>query len=273
MYTFFLSKVFILIFTLLMPYACFAATDSWEVVEPGLDLATFPLHENSNTRIVVLRFNPNHFDFSIFSISENSSNPKTLMQWAQQFDLVAAINASMYLPDGKTSTGYMRSGEHINNKHLAKNFGAFFLSRPYSSSLASVRLIDRDTEGWEELLGQYHTVIQNFRLIDSSRQVLWSTKGQAHSIAAVAQDNLGNILFLHCRQPILAHTFASTLLTLPINVRTVMYVEGGVQAGLVLRSAKEDVLWGGWHPSDIFVGSVSVVLPNVLGVQRKPNKQ
>ena len=37
---------------------------------------------------------------------------------------MAAINASMYLPDGVTSTGYMRQDDYINNKRLVRRFGA-----------------------------------------------------------------------------------------------------------------------------------------------------
>ncbi len=243
------------------------AEATWENVEPGLDMSTFIVADD--IQIVAVRFDPKFFTFSLFSISENNSAPQTLMQWAQKYNLVAAINASMYLPNGKTSTGYMRSGSHLNNKHIAKNFGAFFLSKPYNLDLPTARLIDRDTEGWQDLLEQYDVVVQNYRLIDSNRQILWSSGGQEHSIAAVAEDEAGNILFLHCREPIAAHDFASALLIPSLSVRTVMYVEGGVQAGLVLRTAKEETLWGGWHPSDILMGSVSVALPNIIGVLRK----
>ncbi len=266
-----MSKIYLIICLLILTFqAAPVRSEVWEVVEPGLEMGTFPLEQNSNVRIVVLRFDAKQFVFSLFSVSENNKAPQTLMQWAKENNLVAAINASMYLPDGKTSTGYMRTGSHINNKNIAKSFGAFFLSKPFDQSLAPTQLVDRDTQGWEDLLEQYEIVVQNYRLIDSKKQVLWSAqKGNEHSIAAVAQDGQGNILFLHCRQPITAHAFASALLQLPIDVRTVMYVEGGVQAGLVLLSNGEELLWGGRHPSDFFIGSVSVSLPNVIGVERK----
>ncbi len=247
------------------------ANAQWEQLETGLELGSFAMQEDSNAQLAVLRFDPKYFEFNVFSISETEGAAKTLMHWAESHDLVAAINASMYLPDGKTSTGYMRKGEHLNNKHIAKNFGAFFISGALEAGIASARLIDRDTKDWELLLNKYKVVVQNYRLIDSNRKVLWSAGGQAHSIAAVAQDDAGNILFLHCREPIVAADFANMLLTLPLNVRTVMYVEGGVQAGLVLRGIKEDIFWGGSHPSDIFMGSVSVALPNIIGVTRKKN--
>ncbi len=260
------TVVFLLLFSI---PTWLRAEQVWENIEPGLDKASFSVASGVNIHIVALRFDASLFEFPLLTISSGNDAPQTLMQWAQSHDLVAAINASMYLPDGKTSTGYMRMGEHINNKRIAKKFGAFFLSRPRSQGLAQARVIDRDTADWEAMLEHYDIVIQNYRLINSKREVLWSAGGQKHSIAAVAEDGAGNILFLHCREPIMAHTFASALLDLPLDVRAVMYVEGGVQAGLVLRTTQEDILWGGRHPSDIFMGSVSVALPNVIGVLRK----
>ncbi len=245
------------------------ASQIWEEIEPGLELAYFPIADNVNTSVTVLRINPDFFEFSVQSISVNNNSAKTLMQWAVEHDFVAAINASMYLPDGKTSTGYMKVGTHYNNKHIAKNFGAFFISKPLDSKLAQARVIDKDTKGWEDLIAQYGDVVQNYRLINSQREVLWSVSGQMHSIAAVAEDDNGKILFLHCREPIKAHDFAVALLDLPLNVRTVMYVEGGVQAGLVLRNKGEEIIFGGRHPSNIFMDGVSVALPNIIGVLRK----
>ncbi len=263
-----LSFYLIILFLAALPIQV-KAEKNWANIEQGLDMANFAVSGQANTTIVALRFKQSFFDFQLYSISEDKTAPKTLTQWAQQYELVAAVNASMYLPDGITSTGHMRKGSYVNNKHIAKNFGAFFLSNPIVSNIEKSRVVDRDTKEWEVLLSQYQTVIQNYRLINSKRKILWSASEQEHSIAAVAEDGSGNILFLHCREPMKAHDFAQALLQLPLDVRTVMYVEGGVQAGLALNTAENNFFWGGWHPSDIFMGAVSVALPNIIGVTRK----
>jgi len=59
-------------------------------------------------------------------------------------------------------------------------------------------------------------------------------------------------------------------LHLPLNVRTVMYVEGGGQAGLLVRSAALTRELVGLSPSGLLVtGDLRAVLPNVLGARRK----
>ncbi len=217
----------------------------------------------------VLRFSPQFFQFSLLSISELNSPPQTLQQWAKEHNLVAAINASMYLPDGSTSTGYMRNHEHINNKRIAKAFGVFFLAQPRHPDLPSALMVEKSLPNLKTLLSQYNVAIQNYRLISAEGNILWSDRGQKHSIAAVGMDDKGNILFLHCRQPIQAFQFASELLRLPLHLGPVMYVEGGAQAGMVLYHESNTTFWGGRHPADFFMGNVGVALPNILGVQRK----
>ena len=86
----------------------------------------------------------------------------------------------------------------------------------------------------------------------------------------MAEDGAGKILFLHCREPLEAYSFAHALLHLPLDVRTVMYVEGGMQAGLVIRSPGLHQELRGRHLADFWVtGNVRAQLPNVLGIRRR----
>ncbi len=245
---------------------------AWEEKAKGLCFAELALGENSLTKLRILRIDPKYYDFSLHSIGEKKEHPKTLSQWAQAEKLISTINASMYLPDGNTSTGYMRNGEYVNNSRRATKFGAYFLAHPKSPKLVSARIVEKDDPELEKLLLQYTIVIQNYRLINSKRKILWSKGGQKHSIAAVGQDEGGNILFFHSREPIDAYSFAKILLNLPLGIRTVMYVEGGVQAGMVLNHNGAPVFWGGQHPAEFFLGNVGVALPNVLGVKVKAVK-
>ncbi len=244
----------------------------WQEKAKGLDFAEIPLDFYGGInkgKLRIARYNPQFFDFSLHSKGQDKTYPKTLLQWAKEGNLTGAINASMYLPDGQTSTGYMRNGEYINNANRAKKFGAYFLAKPKLSDLASARIVEKNHPDLEKLLEQYAVVIQNYRLISAKRNILWSKGGQKHSISAVGVDNTGNILFLHCANPLDAYTFAEFILKLPINISTVMYVEGGVQAGMVLRVKNEALFFGGKHPAEFFLGNVGVALPNVLGVSQK----
>ncbi len=241
----------------------------WQELEPGLHFGEFTLAKN-RAQLTVLRIDPNQFDFVLCARSELGGATRTLRQWGEEQNLTAAINASMYLPDGSTSTGYMRQGKHINNGRLVQRFGAFFVAGPQDPMLPQAHILERDDPQWRALLDKYHMVIQNYRMVSSDRRILWSPGGPLYSISAVAEDNEGQILFLHCRRPVDAYTFAQHLLLLPLNIRTVMYVEGGGQAGLLVRSTALTREVGGLHPSGFLVtGNLRASLPNVLGARRK----
>ena len=241
----------------------------WRELEPGLLFGEFQLNDG-DARLNVLRIDPAHFDFTLCARSQDSGPSRPLSQWGEQYNLAAAINASMYLPDGSTSTGYMRQGDHTNNGRIVQRFGAFFVAGPDEPGLPLAAILDRDNPVWRQQMERYSLVIQNYRMINADRRILWSPGGPHYSISAVAQDGDGQILFMHCRQPVEAYAFAQQVLHLPLNVRTVMYVEGGGQAGLLVRSAALTRELVGLSPSGLLVtGDLRAVLPNVLGARRK----
>ena len=241
----------------------------WRELEQGLFFGEFQLNDG-DARLSVLRIDPAYFDFTLCTRSQDSGPSRPLNEWGEQYNLSAAINASMYLPDGSTSTGYMRQGDHTNNGRIVQRFGAFFVAGPDEPGLPLAAIIDRDNPLWRQQMERYSLVIQNYRMINADRRILWSPGGPHYSISAVAQDGEGQILFMHCRQPVEAYAFAQQVLHLPLNVRTVMYVEGGGQAGLLVRSAALTRELIGLSPSGLLVtGDLRAVLPNVLGARRK----
>ena len=242
---------------------------AWRELEPGLLFGEFQMNDG-DARLTALRIDPERFEFTLCSRSEDGGQARPLSQWGEQYNLAAAINASMYLPDGSTSTGYMRQGTHVNNGRIVQRFGAFFVAGPDDATLPSASIIDRDDPLWRQNMDHYSLVIQNYRMINADRRILWTPGGPLYSISAVALDGDGQILFLHCRQRVEAYSFAQQVLHLPLNVRTVMYVEGGGQAGLLVRSAALTRELTGLDPGGLLVtGDLRAVLPNVLGARRK----
>ena len=241
--------------------------EEWLALEPGLQYREL---KKDSFRLHVLRIDPAFYSFVLCSSGKENSEQMTLQEWSEKKDLIASINASMYLPDGQTSTGYMRDGEYINNKRMVQRFGAFFVADPDDPDLPQAAILEKDDDIGKELLPHYRLVIQNYRIINSQRRILWSPGGPLYSISAVAMDGDGNVLFLHSQVPIEAYAFAQQLLHLPLDVRTVMYVEGGGQAGLVIRSHKFSREVQGQNIVDFLItGNRAARLPNVLGIRRK----
>lgn len=275
-----------------------AATDiAWRELEPGFELAEYtpdPGVFQSHT-VVVLRIDPLQAEFVLLNASEEGA-ALSLRGWADRASLLAAINASMYLPDALTSTGYMRGPIHTNNPRVVNKFGAFFVASPRElaerkavviesslpdvlshepfKELPSAAILDRDADPWEQQLKAYNIVIQNYRLINAEGRILWAPGGPSYAVSAIGADKSGRILFLHCREPLTGEDFARLLLEMQLNVRVVMYVEGGPQAGLLVRAGTVDSQWMGRHVVDFLTsGNKNAPLPNVLGVRRRAAPQ
>ena len=231
--------------------------------------AQTPLMDNAQQLpvVTVLRIDPQYFTFTLHMASGDKA--RSLPDLAQMYGLAAAINASMYLPDNITSTGHLRNATHVNNPRVVEKFGAFLVAQPKDPKLPRAALLDRVEDDWQKALGQYSLVVQNYRLNNAQGKVLWSPEGPPHSIAALSQDKLGNIIFLLCREPVQPAAFATALLHLPLGLRTIMYLEGGPQAAMLVRSGSVDQVWVGRHISGLWgtSGHQDAVLPNVLGIR------
>ncbi len=245
----------------------------WLTLEPGLEFGEFRLNAD-DSKLTVLRIDPDKFDFVLGSSGMDKRGSRSLENWARDYDLKAAINASMFLPDNLKSTGYMRSGDYVNNGRIMERFGAFFVANPKKENLPRATIIDKNMDGWQEKLKDYDLVIQNYRMTNSQRKILWSPGGPLYSISAIAQDGDGKILFLHSRVPLEAYSFVQQLLHLPLDVRTVMYVEGGAQAGLLVHSDKLQRNLAGAHaPSFLVTGKMKAALPNILGIKSRNEEE
>jgi len=248
------------------------AAPIWRELEAGLQFASFPSPQaEGSAGIDILRIDPSRFRFSLHSASAGEPTPYALSVWAEREDLVMAINASMYLPDQSTSTGYLRYGAHINNPKINSKFGAFFVAEPDTPDLPRAAILDRECDPWEEHLPHYMLVAQNYRLIDTNGKVLWLPGGPEHSIAAVGQDRQGHILFIHCRIPMTGEGFAASLLNMPLALRSLMYVEGGSQASMLVSCPTFRRLWIGQSSMPfLYQPESGATLPNIIGVRRRP---
>lgn len=251
---------------------------AWLSLEEGLDMALLSLEEKGSDdfrrRIVIraLRFDTEHFEFCLYSSLWEGTDAPTLREWAEKKDLVAAINACMYLKDGQTSTGYMRCGENINNGRIVSRYGAFFVASPRSPYLPRAAVLDRNADDWQALLPQYDIVVQNFRLMTPGGGQVWPEDGPKHAVAAVAEDMNGRILFLLSADPCSVHDFVRALNAhKSLNLNSAMYVEGGNDASLLLRCCGHVSMWSGMSPTSYMFSSRGddIPLPNVLGVRRR----
>lgn len=250
----------------------------WRSLEPGLDLGVLnsPRPSSSgDSKISALRIDPRRFSLRLLNASgPGQGKSLTAREWSRRNGLVAAINASMYHEDHRTSVALMRTRGHVNNPRLTRHQTVLAFDRR-SAEVPPVRLIDRECDDFNTWKGRYVSFVQSIRMISCKGENVWEPGGREWSIAAVGVDHGGRILFLHSRSPYTPHDFIDILLALPLDLAGAMYVEGGPEAQLYVAkggSGGRDLELVGSRGTSLFDGGDNEQawpVPNVLGVVRR----
>lgn len=268
------------------PFDSTARYPDWHTVTPGLELSYLPLPPGllaqnqgtplSDPRLILLRIDPEKHEFVLLMSSQDGVK-RTLHSWMKDFNLLVATNASMYQKDGTSSIGLMRNREHVNNPKQSGRFGAFFVSDPLDPKLPKADILDRNNPKLDKLLSDYGTVFQSFRVLDPQGSPLWPADGPAHSLGLLGRDNAGKLFFIFSQSPLnpagLGEFLTAGSVGQSLGLTALMYVEGGKEAGLLLRMDGSSKLWSGLPARNILGIAPGMlpppVLPNVLGVRAR----
>ncbi len=260
----------------------------WQELDSGLD------YKNKKEKffldklildvdVHILRINTDNYEIDLYGTFLQEGEGKSVRAWAIEHDLTIAINASMYLPDNKTSNGYMRSGGKINNGKIMERMSGFFFSKPKKENLAQSTIVevnnvdDKNKMSLNEYIESYEVAIQNFRILGNYRddinesEILWEQNSVKSSISAYGEDVDGNIYIVFSRAPLSVHEFANYMLSLTsegIYLKNLLYAEGGSEAGLFLETEENQYFIAGIVRNTPF-SNIGMSVPNVLGVKKR----
>ena len=256
------------------PGTLMAEPSAWKNLEKGLDVGIFPAPKKSafgDSLIRILRADTHYFDLRLLNASyKDQGKRRSVKNWVNKNGLVAAINASMYQKDMRSSVSYMKTRQHTNSTWVSKD-KTILAFDPTDKKLPSVRIIDRDCEDFNKLRKLYGTLIQNIRMVSCRGENMWAPHKKMWSTAAIGLDNQSRIMFIHVRSPYTTHDLINMLLELPINLKQAMYVEGGADAQLYINTGKEKHEFIGSYSSgsrEHDENTFSNPVPNVLGLMR-----
>ena len=217
--------------------------NKWQVLEPGLELGAFispRLSDAGDSIVRILRINPEKFKLRLLNASNSKQNRRlTAKQWSRSHKLIAAINASMYQTDYRTSVSLMRTRTHVNNPYISKDNTILAFDR-LSPDIPLVKLIDRECDDFNTLSRKYGTLIQGIRMFSCKGINVWKHQPKKWSTAAIGIDREGRILFVHVRSPFSTHDLINILKDLPIGLSRAMYAEGGPEAQLYIQHGKKE---------------------------------
>ena len=244
------------------------ARDGWRTLEPGLDYGVFggPAGE-----VVIVRIEPSRYELRLLNASAPGEGTlRTARGWAARAGAAAAINASMYQEDYRTSVSLMRTRGHVNHSRVSKD-KAVLAFDPLVRGAAPVRLIDRECEDLDSARAAYGTLVQSIRLVSCDRRNVWEPSPRKVSMAAIGVDGKGRVLFIHARTPSPVHELVNALLAMPIDLRQAMYVEGGPEAQLYVKGGGREQEWvGGFERAPAAQNASAWPVPNVIVAVPRP---
>jgi hypothetical protein len=249
------------------------AADGWSVLLPGLELGEFASTraQGGDGRIRILRIDPARWRLRLFNASAPSEGrPLTAREWATRHHLAAAINASMYQSDMRSSVSLMRTAGHVNNPRLSKD-RAILAFDPLDATLPPAQIIDRECQDFDAIGPGYGTLVQSIRMISCRGANVWAPQPRAFSTAAIGVDAQGRVLFIHARAPHTTHDLIDALLGLSIGIKGAMYVEGGHEAQMFVRAGEREMEFLGESGGAATGANLAWPIPNIVGVEAMVN--
>ncbi len=248
-------------------------TIPWKEADDGLLVAEFQsVYDNETYALTLVKIDPQRYSFELLCASQYAKEPLTTKEWASRHQIIAAVNAGMFQQNGLTSVGFMKNFDHVNNPRLNRS-NTVLAFNPVDESVPEIQIIDRECQNFNDLRQKYRSFVQSIRMISCDRQNVWNRQDSKWSTLAVGMDAQGSILFMFGTTPHSVHDFIEILLSLPLSLKSAMYLEGGPQASLYLSTPKitlqRDGLWGGLEENSL---QFSLPIPNVIGIHKKPQK-
>lgn len=265
--------IFSIQFVLGFLISCELHASAWQIIDQGLFVGHFESPQKSihgDSKITVLKIDPEFYDINLYSASENGQSNLSIREWAQKYDLTAAINAGMYQTDYTSNVGYMKNFNHVNSPGVNHYLSAAAFN-PKSESDPPFRIFDLDEIEMDEIKPKYNTIIQNLRLVKRPRENRWPQQEKIWSEAALGEDIDGNILFIFSRSPYSMHDFNNILLNLPIELQCAQHLEGGPPASIYLNTKNHKLEYVGSYETNFFEDDENLLLwdiPNVIGITK-----
>lgn len=265
-----------------MAFLVLFATDpeqppAWQELEKGLSYLSFTSPVSSshgNGQIDVLRIDPRYFRFELLCAAEKHTWNRTMPEWVSEFGLVAGVNAGMFKID-QTSTGYMKNFDYVNNPVLAPAYQTVFACNALDSAQRDARLIDLSCERWEVQRHHYNTFSQCIRMMDCNGRNVWKMSEKKWSMVVLGEDHQGNLLFIFVRSPFRVAEYIDILKNLPLDLKSLMCLEGGPESSFCLNHPNLRLEKMGSYETGFFESDDNDrfwEIPNVIGIRRREKK-
>lgn len=249
----------------------------WVELTKGMEYREIDAPKKSfigDSKISILRMDPQHFHFDLYTATQFDSVPRDLHTWADTFDLLVAFNAGMYnLARPLQSRAYLKSGAHLNNGKILENFNLMLALGPKPNSQRSnIEVLDLTCANWEQEQHNFSGFAQGLRMIDcNGKPMNWQKKVQSCSMLVAAEDEKGWFYLIFTRSPYTHNQMIGFMTEMPYGLHDAIYLEGGPETSLLIdvngHCIEKVGSWVSttWERND---NNHFWRLPNIVGVHR-----
>ncbi len=212
----------------------------WVELTKGMEYREIDAPKKSfigDSKISILRMDPQHFHFDLYTATQYDSVPRDLHTWADTFDLLVAFNAGMYnLARPLQSRAYLKSGSHLNNGKILENFNLMLALGPKPNSQRSnIEVLDLTCANWEQEQQNFSGFAQGLRMIDCNGNAMnWQKKVQSCSMLIAAEDEKGWFYLIFTRSPYTHNQMIGFMTEMPYGLHDAIYLEGGPETSLLI---------------------------------------
>lgn len=246
----------------------------WEVLGAGIQRAKFSLPQavegdkylsgsyleyarssRIGKELHVFRASLANASLSLISSSQ-TGQMEDIAQLMTKRNLALATNAGLFAADYKTSLGYMRNFEHVNNGRHAGKLKGLFVFNPKSAQDVKFKIIEKSEPNWRAEIRKFNTVFETYRMLSKQGENLW-VEGNAfyYNTALVGALRSGEVVFIFCPALYSMHDLNEFIKTLPLELEGLLYLDGDSKGAL------------SFNQSGLVHMGYSYFLPNVLAIQ------
>lgn len=212
--------------------------DSASADEPGIVVERIrapvaPEVSAGNRIITLVRVDLSKYRLRILT-EERHGERRSVPRWVRDHGLAGAINAGMFLPNGRSVGFMMQDGTVASNRRVTKYHGVVGFGP--RSTAAPLAIGGRGcAHGLDAFSRRYRNVLQAYRMIDCrGRAVAWPNR-KRYSAAGFGVDDQGRAVFMHTRTPYRMEVL-NRMLADGHGLRGMIYMEGGPEASLVVNA-------------------------------------
>lgn len=202
-----------------------------------------------------------------------NSEPADMAAWAARLSNAAAsINGGQYYPDRSYMGLLKRGGVEFSAKPHA-HWKGFLVSEPLETAPPNAppaAIVDMETHRDDWLPRHYQNVMQSFMILDSLGRVRVKASRNLAARAAIAQDAEGRLILIMTPAAVTLYDLAVALKNSDLNLVSVMGLDGGFEAQIMLRGDTTFISGGHFSISEkraLFLPGYSPALPAVLAVE------